>query len=155
MAFAQLTCRESLRDIETCLEGQAGRLYRSGFRSPVRRSILADANERRDWRIYADFAQRPSHRARILYAGDRSLAPVLDETEYALDAATVDLCLPVFPWVRFRSTGAAVKVHTLLGLPVPEPGAIDLQSVRRIFWRPADRIRRKTLSYNALSILEL
>ena len=95
MAFAQLTWRESLRDIETCLEAQAGRLYHSGFRGPVRRSTLADANERRDWRIYADFAQRLIHRARILYADDRSLAPVLEETVYALDATTIDLCLSV------------------------------------------------------------
>ena len=149
MAFAQLTWRESLRDIETCLEAQAGRLYHSGFRGPVRRSTLADANERRDWRIYADFAQRLIHRARILYADDRSLAPVLEETVYALDATTIDLCLSVFPWARFRSTKAAVKLHTLLDLQgaipsfihisdgklhdvnvldllVPEPGAIYL-----------------------------
>ena len=147
MAFAQLTYRESLRDIEACLGAQAGRLYHSGFRSPVRRSTLADANERRDWRIYADFAQRLIHRARLLHAGDRSLAPVLDETVYALDATIIDLCLSVFPWARFRSTKAAVKLHTLLDLQgaipafvhvsdgkfhdvnmldllVPEPGAI-------------------------------
>ncbi len=126
MAFAQLTYRESLRDIETCLEAQAGRLYHSGFRSPVRRSTLADANERRDWRIHADFAQRLIDRARTLYATDRSLALVLDETVYALDATTIDLCLSVFPWARFRSTKAAVKLHTLLDLQGAIPGFIHI-----------------------------
>ena len=116
MAFAQLTWRESLRDIETCLEAQAGKLYHSGFRGPVRRSTLADANERRDWRIYAEFAPLTIHRARMLYADDRSLAPVLEETVYALDATIIDLRLSVFPWARFRSTKAAVKLHTLLDL---------------------------------------
>ena len=126
MAFAQLTWRESLRDIETCLEAQAGKLYHSGFRSPVRRSTLADANERRDWRIYADFAQRLIHRARLLYADDRSLAPVLDETVYALDATIIDLCLSVFPWARFRSTKAAVKLHTLLDLQGAIPSFVHI-----------------------------
>ena len=126
MAFAQLTWRESLRDIETCLEAQAGKLYHSGFRSPVRRSTLADANERRDWRIYADFAQRLIHRARLLYADDCSLAPVLDETVYALDATIIDLCLSVFPWARFRSTKAAVKLHTLLDLQGAIPSFVHI-----------------------------
>lgn len=126
MAFAQLTWRESLRDIETCLEAQAGKLYHSGFRGPVRRSTLADANERRDWRIYADFAQRLIHRARLLYADDRSLAPVLDETVYALDATIIDLCLSVFPWARFRSAKAAVKLHTLLDLQGAIPSFVHI-----------------------------
>ena len=126
MAFAQLTWRESLRDIETCLEAQAGKLYHSGFRGPVRRSTLADANERRDWRIYAEFAQRLIHRARLLYADDRSLAPVLEETVYALDATIIDLCLSVFPWARFRSTKAAVKLHTLLDLQGAIPSFVHI-----------------------------
>lgn len=115
MAFAQLTFRESLRDIETCLSAQASKRYHMGFRNPVRRSTLADANETRDWRIYAEFAQRLIAQARRLYAGD-SLGVDLDNTVYALDSTTIDLCLSVFPWAHFRSTKAAVKMHTLLDL---------------------------------------
>jgi len=115
MAFAQLTFRESLRDIETCLSVQASKRYHMGFRNPVRRSTLADANETRDWRIYAEFAQRLIAQARRLYAGD-SLGVDLDNTVYALDSTTIDLCLSVFPWAHFRSTKAAVKMHTLLDL---------------------------------------
>ena len=116
MSFAQLTGRESLRDIETCLAAQAGKLYRIGFRAPVRRSTLADANERRDWRIYADFAQRLIVQARTLHAGDSTLGPLLGQTVFALDATTIDLCLSVFPWAHFRITKGAVKMHTLLDL---------------------------------------
>jgi hypothetical protein len=115
MAFAQLTYRESLRDIETCLAAQASKLYHMGFREPVRRSTLADANETRDWRIYAELAQRLIAQARRLYAGD-SLGLDLDNTVYALDSTTIDLCLSVFPWAHFRTTKAAVKLHTLLDL---------------------------------------
>jgi len=115
MAFAQLTYRESLRDIEACLTAQAGKLYHMGLREPVRRSTLADANESRDWRIYADFAQRLITQARKLYAQE-DLGLELSNTIYALDSTTIDLCLSVFPWAHFRSTKAAVKMHTLLDL---------------------------------------
>jgi hypothetical protein len=148
MAFAQITYRESLRDIEACLSAQSAKLYHMGFRGPVRRSTLSDANEARDWRIYAEFAQRLIAQARRLYAGD-SLDVELTSTVYALDSTTIDLCLSVFPWAHFRSTKAAVKLHTLLDLHgsipsfihisdgkphdvhaldmlLPEPGAIDV-----------------------------
>ena len=112
MAFAQLTYRESLRDIEACLLAQTAKPYRMGFRKPVSRATLADANERRDWRIHADFAQRLIAQARKLY-GAESLGLELSNTLYALDATTIDLCLSVFPWATFRSTKAAIKLHTL------------------------------------------
>jgi Transposase DDE domain/Domain of unknown function (DUF4372) len=115
MAFAQITYRESLRDIEACLSAQSAKLYHMGFRQPVRRSTLADANEARDWRIYAEFAQRLIVQARRLYAGD-SFGVDLSGAAYALDSTTIDLCLSVFPWARFRSTKSAVKLHTLLDL---------------------------------------
>ena len=115
MAFAQLTYRESLRDIETCLRAQKDKLYHMGIRGSVSRSTLADANERRDWRIYADYAQALIRIARPLYA-DEDLGLDLDNTVYALDASTIDLCLSVFPWALFRSTKSAVKLHTLLDL---------------------------------------
>jgi DDE family transposase/uncharacterized protein DUF4372 len=115
MAFAQLTYRESLRDIEACLAAQPAKLWHMGFRGPVRRSTLADANETRDWRIYAAFAQRLIAQARRLYIGE-SLAAELDNTVYALDSTTIDLCLSLFPWAHFRSTKSAVKMHTLLDL---------------------------------------
>jgi hypothetical protein len=115
LAFAQLTWRESLRDIEACLRAQSFKLYHLGFRSTVARNTLANANAVRDWRIYADFAQHLIGIARRLYADD-PLALELDETVYALDSTTIDLCLSVFPWAPFRSTKAAVKLHTLLDL---------------------------------------
>ena len=115
MAFAQLTYRESLRDIEACLSAQASKLYHMGFREPIRRSTLSDANEARDWRIYADFAQVLIRQARQLYAAD-SFGVELADTVYALDSTTIDLCLSVFPWAPFRATKAAVKMHTLLDL---------------------------------------
>ena len=115
MAFAQLTYRESLRDIETCLCVQASRLYHMGFREPIRRSTLADANESRDCRIYADLAQRLIAQARKRYATE-DLGLDLTNTVYALDSTTIDLCLSVFPWAHFRTTKAAVKMHTLLDL---------------------------------------
>ena len=103
MAFAQLTYRESLRDIETCLSAQAVKLYHMGFRQPVKRSTLADANETRSWHIYADFAQRLIAQARDMYATE-SLAVELSDTVYALDSTTIDLSLSLFPWAPFRST---------------------------------------------------
>lgn len=115
MAFGQLTFRESLRDIEICLSAQASKLYHMGFRDPPRRSTLADANETRDWRIYADFAQRLITQARTLYAGT-DLGLDLKNSVYALDSTTIDLCLSVFPWAHFRTTKSAVKMHTLLDL---------------------------------------
>src|SRR6202045_5248114 len=115
MAFAQLTYRESLRDIETCLSVQTSKLYSMGFRDPVRRSTLADANEARDWRIYAELAQRLIVQARRLYVNE-DLGLDLANTVYALDSTTIDLCLSVFPWAHFRTTKAAVKMHTLLDL---------------------------------------
>jgi hypothetical protein len=125
MAFAQLTYRESLRDIEACLLAQPAKLYHMGFRSPVSRSTLADANETRDWRIYAEFAQLLIAQARKLYAKD-SFGVELSNTVYALDATTVDLCLSVFPWAPFRSTKAAVKLHTLLDLRGSIPSFIHI-----------------------------
>jgi hypothetical protein len=125
MAFAQLTYRESLRDIETCLSVHAPKLYHMGWRQPVRRSTLADANEGRDWRIYAEMAQRLIAQARKLYA-DEDLGVDLTNTVYALDATTIDLCLSVFPWANFRTTKAAVKMHTLLDLRGSIPSFIHI-----------------------------
>ena len=125
MAFAQITYRESLRDIEACFAAQAAKLYHMGLRRPVSRSTLADANEARDWRIYADFAQRLISQARGLYAGD-SFGVDLENTVYALDSTTIDLCLSMFPWAPFRSTKAAVKVHTLLDLRGSIPAYIHI-----------------------------
>ena len=125
MAFAQLTYRESLRDIEICLSAQASKLYHMGFREPPRRSTLADANETRDWRIYADFAQRLIAQARKLYA-DTDLGLDLKNSIYALDSTTIDLCLSVFPWAHFRTTKSAVKMHTLLDLRGNIPSFIHI-----------------------------
>ncbi len=115
MGFAQFTYRESLRDIEACLHSVGGKLYHMGFRGKVARSTLADANESRDWRIFADFAQDLIAIARPLYVGD-PIGLDLDAGLYALDSTTIDLCLSLFPWARFRKHKAAVKVHTLLDL---------------------------------------
>ncbi len=115
MAFAQLTFRESLRDIECCLRAMKEKLYHMGFRGKIARSTLADANERRDWRIYSDFAYVLIDQARALYS-DEDFGVQLDETVYALDATIIDLCLSLFPWANFRKTKAAVKLHTLLDL---------------------------------------
>ena len=127
MAFAQLTYRESLRDIEACLSAQSAKLYHMGFREPVRRSTLADANASRDWRIYAEFAQRLIAQARRLYAGD-SLGVDLGNAVYALDSTTIDLCLSMFPWAHFRSNKAAVKMHTLLDLRGSIPSFIHISN---------------------------
>src|SRR6266851_115116 len=125
MAFAQLTYRESLRDIEACLGSLQGKLYHLGFRGRVARSTLADANESRDWRIFADFAHRLIATARGLYVCD-PMGVDLEQSLYALDSTTIDLCLALFPWARFRWRKAAVKLHTLLDLR----GYIDF---RRLF----------------------
>jgi hypothetical protein len=115
MSFAQLTYRESLRDIEACLRSVGSKLYHMGLRGKVSRTTLADANESHDWRIFADFAQVLIAIARPLYAGD-PIGVDLDATLYALDSTTIDLCLSLFPWARFRKHKAAVKMHTLLDL---------------------------------------
>ena len=125
MAFAQLTYRESLRDIEACLRSQTTKLYHMGFRSRVARNTLANANSVRDWRIYADFAQSLISIARKLYA-EEPFGVDLSNTVYALDATTIDLCLSVFPWAPFRSTKAAVKMHTLLDLRGNIPSFIHI-----------------------------
>jgi hypothetical protein len=125
MAFAQLTYRESLRDIETCLRSISGKLYHMGFRGTIARSTLADANESRDWRIYADFAQTLIAIARPLYAHD-SIGVELNESLYALDSTTIDLCLSLFPWAKFRRHKAAVKMHTLLDLHGNIPSFIHI-----------------------------
>jgi len=125
MAFAQLTYRESLRDIEACLRSQSAKLYHMGFRSTVSRNTLANANAVRDWRIYADFAQSLIGIARPLYV-DEPFGVDLSETVYALDATTIDLCLSVFPWAPFRSTKAAIKLHTLLDLRGNIPSFIHI-----------------------------
>ena len=125
MAFAQLSYRESLRDIESCLRSMKNKLYHIGIRGNVSRSTLADANEKRDWRIYADFAQVLIHIARELYSGDE-FDVELDEIVYALDASTIDLCLSLFPWVKFRKTKSAVKLHTLLDLRGNIPAFISI-----------------------------
>jgi hypothetical protein len=121
MAFAQLTYRESLRDIETCLRAVGAKLYHMGVRGNISRNTLSNANRTRDWRIYADFAQILIAQARTLYA-DEDLGLDLDATVYALDASTIDLCLSMFPWARFRKAKAAVKIHTLINLQgnIPE-----------------------------------
>ncbi len=125
MAFAQLTWRESLRDIEVSLSANAPKLYAMGFSSPLKRSTLADANESRDWRIWFDLATLLIRRARKLYASD-SLGVELDNTVYALDSSTIDLCLSLFDWAPFRSTKAAIKLHTLLDLRGSIPAFIHI-----------------------------
>jgi len=161
MAFAQLTYRESLRDIECCLRAMREKLYHMGIQGKISRSTLADANEKRDWRIYSDFAQILIHEARRLYVDD-DFGLELEETVYALDSSTIDLCLSVFPWARFRKTKGAIKLHTLLDLRgdiptfiwitdgkvhdvnvldhlIPEPGSIYIMDrayldFKRLYW---------------------
>ncbi len=113
MIFAQLTCRESLRDVETCLRALGPKLYHAGFRASISRSTLADSNERRDWRIYHDLAQVLIRRARTLYANE-PLAVALDNTVYALDSTVIELCLSPFPWAHSQRQKAAIKLHTLI-----------------------------------------
>ena len=130
MVFAQLTFRESLRDIEASLGTVPDRLYHMGIRSVVSRSTLADANEKRNWRIYADFAQILILEARRLYAGD-SFGVELEETVYALDSTTISLCLSLFPWAHFRRTKSAIKLHTLLDLRGSIPSFLRITEARR------------------------
>lgn len=125
MAFAQLSYRESLRDVESCLRSMQRKVYHLGIRSRISRSTLADANEKRDWRIYADFAQVLIGIARELYSND-DFGLELDETVYALDSSTIDLCLSVFPWAKFRKTKGAIKMHTLLDLRGSIPSFISI-----------------------------
>jgi len=125
MAFAQLTYRDSLRDIECCLRAMKDKLYHMGIRGKISRSTLADANENRDWRIYRDFAQILIRHARKLYA-DEDFGVQLDETVYALDATIIDLCLSVFPWAKFRKSKGAVKLHTLLDLRGAIPTVVSI-----------------------------
>ncbi len=120
MAFAQLTYRESLRDIQECLNAMHHKLYHAGIRTPISRTTLADANEHRDWRIYADFAQVLIRIARPLYAKE-DIGVELDEMVYALDSTTIDLCLSLFPWAKFREKKAAIKLHTLIDIHGPIP----------------------------------
>ena len=129
MAFAQLTFRESLRDIEDCLKARSDQLYHLGFRSRVCRSTLADANEVRDWRIYADLAALLIKKARRLYSGEQ-IDVELQQSVYALDSTTIDLCLNLFPWARFRSTKAAIKLDTSLDLRGPIPSFIEITDGR-------------------------
>jgi hypothetical protein len=130
MSFAQITYRDSLADIEVCLRSRPDQLYHMGFRSTIAHSTLADANGSRDWRIYHDLAQSLIVRARRLYA-DESFGVELQQTVYALDSTTIDLCLSLFPWARFRSTKAAVKLHTLLDLRGPIPTMISISEGKK------------------------
>ena len=139
MAFAQMTYRESLTDLEVCLRSRREHLYHMGFRSVVAHSTLADANATRDWRIYADLAQRLIARARRLYAQE-PLEVELGQTIYALDSTTIDLCLRLFPWARFRSTKAAVKLHTLLDVRGPIPTMIAISEGKQADVRVLDEL---------------
>ncbi len=139
MTFAQITYRESLADIEICLRSRHDQLYRMGFRSTVAHSTLADANSVRDWRIYADLAQGLINRARRLYA-DEPMGVELEQTVYALDSTTIDLCLSLFPWARFRSTKAAIKLHTLLDLRGPIPTMISISEGKQADVRVLDEL---------------
>jgi hypothetical protein len=126
MSFAQLTGRESLRDIEACLEAVSAKLYRSGVKSKVKKSTLSDANENRDWRIYAEFAQLLIREARKLYKDDNNFTVEIDEIAYALDSSTIDLCLSLFPWAKFRQRKGAVKMHTQIDLRGSIPTFIEI-----------------------------
>ncbi len=126
MSFAQLTGRENLRDIENCLSAFSGKLYHSGISKPVSRSTLADANEKRDWRIYADFAQILIKQARPLYIDDNDFRVDLDNMVYAFDSTTIDLCLSLYPWAKFHHQKGAVKMHTLLDLRGSIPVFVDI-----------------------------
>ena len=139
MSFAQITFRESLADIEICLRSRHEQLYHLGFRSSVAHSTLADANSTRDWRIYADLAQGLIRRARPLYAHE-PLGLELDHTVYALDSTTIDLCLCLFPWARFRSTKAAVKLHTLIDVRGPIPTMITISDGKQADVRILDEL---------------
>jgi hypothetical protein len=139
MAFGQLTYRHSLLDIEICLRSRQAQLYHLGFRGPIAHSTLADANHNRDWRIYADLAQLLIKRARDLYQNEPLVAD-LDETVYALDSTTIDLCLNLFPWARFRRTKAAIKLHTLLDLRGSIPSFLSISDGKRADVRILDEL---------------
>lgn len=139
MAFGQLTFRESLRDVETCLRSRPDQLYHLGIRGEVSRSVLADANRERDWRIYHDLAQLLIRRARALYAND-PISLELNETVYALDSTTIDLCLKLFPWARFRRAKAAIKLHTLLDLRGSIPTFISISQGKQADVRILDEL---------------
>jgi hypothetical protein len=139
MTFAQVTYRDSLADIEICLRSRHDLLFRLGFRSAVAHSSLADANRSRDWRIYSDLAQGLIQRARRLYA-DEPMGVELEQTVYALDSTTIDLCLSLFPWARFRSTKAAIKLHTLLDLRGPIPTMVSVSEGKRADVRILDQL---------------
>ena len=139
MTFAQITYRESLADVEVCLRSRRDQLYRLGFRSTVAHSTLADANRERHWRIYADLAQSLIARARRLYT-DEPIGVELAQTVYALDSTTIDLCLSLFPWARFRSTKAAIKLHTLLDLRGPIPTMIAISDGKQADVRVLDEL---------------
>jgi hypothetical protein len=139
MAFGQLTFRESLRDVETCLRSRRDQLYHLGIRGEVSRSVLADANRERDWRIYHDLAQLLIHRARALYAKE-PIGLELNETIYALDSTTIDLCLSLFPWARFRRAKAAIKLHTLLDLRGSIPTFISISQGKQADVRVLDEL---------------
>src|SRR5260370_7038569 len=149
MAFAQLTHRESLRDIEVSLAAHRRHLYRSGFGSLVKRSTLADANEGRDWRIYADFAHSLIKKARPLYA-DTDLGLDLDATIYALDATTIDLCLSLFPWASFRRAKGAVKLHKMIDIQSAIPVFIDITHAKISDLPPLHRIVPPPRSYTTI-----
>jgi len=139
MAFGQLTFRESLRDVETCLRSRRDQLYHLGIRGEVSRSVLADANRERDWRIYHDLAQLLIRRARPLYAKE-PIGVKLNETVYALDSTTIDLCLSLFPWARFRRAKAAVKLHTLLDVRGSIPTFISISQGKQADVRVLDEL---------------
>jgi len=139
MAFGQITFRESLRDVETCLRSRPDQLYHLGIRGEVSRSVLADANRERDWRIYHDLAQLLIRRARALYMND-PIGLELNETVYALDSTTIDLCLKLFPWARFRRAKAAIKLHTLLDLRGSIPTFISISQGKQADVRVLDEL---------------
>jgi hypothetical protein len=149
MAFAQLTYRESLRDIEACLRALGPKCYHLGFRRSIARSTLADANETHDWRIFADFAQHLIAIARPLYAGD-ALGVDLDASLYALDSTTIDLCLALFPWAKFRTRKASVKMHTLLDLHGNIPAFIHISDGKLHDVHALDRIAIEPGAYYAM-----
>ena len=150
LAFAQLTYRESLRDIEACLRSRRPQLYHLGLRGEVSRATLADANEARDWRIYAELAHGLIRQARQLYASD-DLGVDLEQTAYALDATTIDLCLSLFPWARFRRTKGAVKMHTLLDLrgSIPTTVCVSEGRTHEVNW-----LDQLAFEHNAIYIMD-
>ena len=167
MVFAQLTWREGLRDIEACLNSRQTQLYHLGLRGPIHRSTLADANEQRDWRIYADLAQGLLRQARRLYATD-ALRVELDQAVYALDASVIELGLSLCPWARYDRTRAAVKLHTQLDLRGPLPAAVQITPAQRqeilwldaldyeagAFYRDASEVQNGLVSRNAIDWID-